>query len=585
MKATLRLILATIIAIAITTPGLLAESPAVPPQPGLTLPTDLRLGQAPPDLTIIEAGGHIAGIGDFNGDGAADLLIAYNKFPESSGTPVTAAGIVFGKPGLPSNTVIDLSKRPPDLSVIVSGGVQGRAVQTIGVMGDLNGDGIDDLIVTAGSTDAPVLYTFFGSRSLGPGSLNLSQVPPDVTVLLSNDNTLFAGLTDLNGDGNKDIILQPEYASQVPAVVSVLFGPYPSGRVIDLNTAKPDVTVIDHNILDRLHAISGDVNGDGIDDLVVSIIEWNKGFPFEKLCIVLGSPDVAARSPISPLDAQGDSMFPITGTAAAAADLNGDGIDDIVIANPTCICEAPPSAAGLAGSVSIVFGRASFSPAPDSPNVLINGDSIPPNTPYHPNGVSDLLGWSIAVGDIDGDGIRDLLIGAPAFDLYGADLDAFPGQVYGLLGSKQLQGFSVANREADLTIGREPGMNARVVMAGAGDLNGDGISDIVVEVLPSVDPPSATAYAFFGAPLRPPVITGARLIQTPPQLQVTGSDLTGAALLEVNGALITTKPTFNFVKGRLTFAGAPKDLNLHQGKNEITIIRRGARSNTIKLRL
>jgi len=585
MKATLRLMLATIIAVGFTTPRLFAETPLAQPQPGRFLPTDLRLGQAPPDLTIIEAGGHIAGSGDFNGDGAADLLIAYNNIPESAETPITAAGIIFGKSDLPSNTVIDLSKRPPDLSVIVSGGAQGRAVQAIGVMGDLNGDGIDDLVVTARSSDATALYTFFGSRSLGPGSFNLSQVSPDVAVLLPNDNMRFAGLTDLNGDGNKDIILQPEYVTNTPAAVSVLFGPYPSGRVIDLNTAKPDVTVIDHNVLDGLQAVSGDVNGDGIDDLIVSLLESNAGFPFQKLCIVLGSPDVAARSPISPLDGQGDSLFPIRGTAAATADLNGDGIDDIIIANPICICEGPPSVMGLPGSVSIFFGRPSFSPAPDIPNVSINGDSIPPNTPYYPNGVSDRLGWSIAVGDIDGDGIRDLLIGAPAFDLSGADQGAFPGQVYGLLGSKQLQGFSVAGREADLTIGRDPGINARVVLAGAGDLNGDGISDIVVEALPSVDPVSATAYAFFGAPLRPPVITGARLVQTPPQLQVNGSDLTGAARVEINGALISIKPTFNFDKARLTFAGAPKNLNLHRGKNEITIIRRGARSNSIKLRL
>src|SRR5262249_41445740 len=146
------------------------------------LPTDIQLGITPADVTII-AGDHggIAAIGDFNGDGLADVLIYYVAQDPLAGVGlvVTGAGIVFGKPGLPPNTVIDLTKTAPDLAIPLSGGIHGGFVHSITLIGDLNGDGIDDLGVIVNQNWRSTLYGFFGSRSLRPGTLDLSQTPPD----------------------------------------------------------------------------------------------------------------------------------------------------------------------------------------------------------------------------------------------------------------------------------------------------------------------------------------------------------------------------------------------------------------------
>jgi hypothetical protein len=129
----------------------------------------------------------------------------------------------------------------------------------------------------------------------------------------------------------------------------------------------------------------------------------------------------------------------------------------------------------------------------------------------------------------------------------------------------------------------QPAVDTLVRLAGSGDLNGDGISDIVVESLTSVNPAMKTAWVFFGAPLRVPVIAGAQFGQA--QLVVMGTDFTGAARLEVNGTVLSLKPTFKPDKGKLIYAGSEQDLGLHSGKNTIAIIRGTARFNTVKLRL
>jgi hypothetical protein len=102
--------------------------------------------------------------------------------------------------------------------------------------------------------------------------------------------------------------------------------------------------------------------------------------------------------------------------------------------------------------------------------------------------------------DVDGDGIADIIVGAPAPGLDQTNADAFPGQVYVVLGSKGLKAgttLHVAFFEQDLTIRHSAGAATHISLAGSGDFNGDGISDIVVESFPASNVPQGTAYMFF----------------------------------------------------------------------------------------
>src|SRR5262249_51419278 len=171
-------------------------------------------------------------------------------------------------------------------------------------------------------------------------------------------------------------------------------------------------------------------------------------------------------------------------------------------------------------------------------DVTISGeDFVSDHTPV----AGDHLGATISVRDIDGDGIPDVIVGAPAPGLDQTNADAFPGQVYAVLGSKSLKAgitVHVGSIEQDVTIRRPAGTLSQISLAGSGDFNGDGISDIVVESFPKEDIFHGTAYIFFGAPLRAPAIASAQFREDLSQLLLTGSDFNGATRVEVNGSVL-----------------------------------------------
>ena len=143
----------------------------------------------------------------------------------------------------------------------------------------------------------------------------------------------------------------------------------------------------------------------------------------------------------------------------------------------------------------------------------------------------------------------------------------------------------VGSIEQDVTIRRPPNTLNQVSLAGSGDFNGDGISDILVESFRRNDIFHGTAYVFFGAPLRAPAISSVRFNGGASELILTGTDFSGRAQVQVNGSVLAVKPLFDRDQGTLTVEGSQQDLNLHSGKNKIVVIRGSARSNTVKLRL
>ncbi|MGD1914932.1 MAG: GC-type dockerin domain-anchored protein [Phycisphaerales bacterium] len=229
-------------------------------------------------------------------------------------------------------------------------------------------------------------------------------------------------------------------------------------------------------------AIAGDVNADGVDDVVFGADRVDAGGVARsgEAYVVFG---VAGRTPIaaSVIGLNGANGFTIRGAAAddqlgrvsGAGDVNGDGIDDILIGAPRA------DVAGVdSGESYVVFGRRDGFPAVLSP------DDLDGTNGFRIQGVSegDLSGSAVAgVGDLNDDGVDDVIIGAVLVD--GPDRSV--GAAYVVFGSRD--GFdpvvSLAELDGDtgfaLSASEVDGRRGYSVAA-AGDVNGDGVDDAVV---------------------------------------------------------------------------------------------------------
>ena len=90
---------------------------------------------------------------------------------------------------------------------------------------------------------------------------------------------------------------------------------------------------------------------------------------------------------------------------------------------------------------------------------------------------------------------------------------------------------------------------------------------------------------YFVAPLRAPEVTAAKYKSKAGELTIFGLDFTGAARIEVNGVLIAQPVAFDAAENTLVLRGTPAQLNLRDGRNQVVVIRKGTRSNAVKIKV
>ena len=247
---------------------------------------------------------------------------------------------------------------------------------------------------------------------------------------------------------------------------------------------------------------AGDVNGDGIDDLLIGAVfaDPNGAYSGQSYVVFGTSQGFASPLELSALD--GTNGFKINGIAAgdtsgssvsAAGDVNGDGIDDLLIGAPRAVPNGYES-----GQSYVVFGTSQGFASPLELSALdgTNGFKI--------NGIAvgDTSGSSVsAAGDVNGDGIDDLLIGADN----AAPNGAFSGQSYVVFGTAQGFASSFELSALDGTNGFiingiAPLDSSGSSVSAAGDVNGDGTDDLLIGAY-GADPNglhSGMIYVVFG---------------------------------------------------------------------------------------
>lgn len=592
MKCALHYVLSLFI-IAIAVFAGLPHSTAVA-QTARQLPAEIRADQTPPDITI--TGGFVqgAGIGDFNGDGVTDFLVRYAHFvgQEAQTFVFFKFGIIFGHRNQAQLRSINLLTDEPDLALTTSvrAGVGDSYIATFG---DLNGDGIDDIVVThlfnqpVGQPRPTVFKIFFGSPRLQPGVIDIDALPPDLTILTGtfNPSSLnVVGAADVNGDGAKDLLLAVN-TNYINAAAAILLGPFAPGATIDLTSQPPDVLIQENNRSENVNAMFvADVNGDRISDVLIrrSHFDSETGLNFTALDVIFGAANWKPGTTISLTERPADATI-IAGfnyTVIQVADVNGDGINDVLVGRPTHYGAAPPT--WFAGDVSIFFGAPALGGVISQPGAVITGLPIP--EPFHPafqTVLGDNLGQSLAVGDVNGDGVPDLLVGAPGATTNDNGKVLYMNRAHVIIGSPEMKPgarIATARAEQDVTISfdtKTSGFGRRVA---TGDFNGDGVQDILVSN-------DGVAYVYFSGPLRAPQLTSAKYRAAAGELTIFGKDFTGSARVEINGVVIDRPVSFDAEQGRLTVQGGAAELNLHGGKNQIVVLRKGARSNAVAVKI
>ncbi len=399
------------------------------------------------DLAGAFLGSSVSGAGDLNGDGYDDVVVGADHYDNGQ----TLEGAFYVCYGSSSGIVT------PAAIVVESNQIIANMGHAVSGAGDVNGDGYDDLIVSAnlydnGQENEGVVFVYHGS-ALGISGTATSTLESDQLYAYLGDCLSSAG--DVNGDGYADVIVGANFYDngQVDEGAAFVYHGGPAGL------SSTAAIILEYNQAGAHFADgvsgAGDVNGDGYSDVVVGATDFASGQAHEGAFFVYhGGP--SGISPTVETMGQSNQVNAWMGYAVSGAgDVNGDGYADIIV-----------------GAHGIANGQAYEGVA-----MLFHGGEY---------GVSDVaatwlecnvsgasMGHCVSgAGDVNGDGYADVLIGAP----YYSNGQSTEGAAFIYHGGASSLSHSVAlvieSNQAYAYFGQ--------CVASAGDVNGDGYADVIV---------------------------------------------------------------------------------------------------------
>ena len=472
--------------------------------------------------------------GDVNGDGYNDILIG-TYYNDDGGSDAGKFWVFFGKS---TGWVMDTSLANSNASY--EGEAAGDNSGYAQPAGDVNGDGYDDILVTAqrnddGGSNAGQAYLIFGKSSGWANNVDLSNSDASFWGENAGDmlGSRLAGVGDVNGDGFDDVMFTAFYTDTNgtnTGTAYLIFGKS-NGWAMDKSASNADATFIGEangDGQDMSVAGPGDVNGDGFDDILVSVCYNDQGGSESgQTYLFFGKKDGWAKktnvsSAVASFIGEAASDYS-TVTTRYPSDLNNDGYDDILIAGPY-----NDEAGSNAGQVYIFFGKASGW-AMDTG--LSNADAS-----FWGEASSNWAGNQVAgLGDVNGDGYDDIAIAAYTNDYAGTDR----GQVYLILGKSSGWGHDVSLSNAAASWTGEADNDALGDGLGfAGDINGDGYNDLMTGTGGNDENGNLAGQAYLVFPdknSRPDPVSAVKAYSQSYSSTISMIDINGTIYIQLNG--------------------------------------------------
>jgi len=394
----------------------------------------------------VSTGGIVAGTGDVNGDGYSDVVVGNPNWSSSTGRIYVYHG---GGSGLSTST-------SPELAGEQTGALFGAS---FGTAGDINGDGYADIIVGAYAIDKA--YAFKGSYT----GLKSTAIWEQSSQANSDYGFSVHTAGDVNGDGYSDVIVGARNydSGQTDEGRAFVYHGAPDG----LDEAFDWGVTVYSGSAQFGYAVSeaGDVNGDGYGDVIVGANGYDNGSTDEGAAFVYTGSATGLNTSAAWMFESNQSTAFLGESVGSAGDVNGDGYDDVIIGAPYYTYGQTDE-----GKVFVCYGS--------SGGLGANGNPTTADWTAESNQASAWFGISTgSAGDVNGDSCGDIIIGATGYDSGHTNegkVFVFHGSSTGLgpLGTPINADWTGESNQTDAQFGSS--VNT------AGDVNGDGFSDIII---------------------------------------------------------------------------------------------------------
>lgn len=475
-----------------------------------------------------------------------------------------------------SKSVFNLSEINGTNGIVINGTDSDDYLGTsVSNIGDINNDGIDDVVIGAPLANATnglssgKSYVIFGNQNGFniPQNINELDGTNGFTLIGNVDSASGSSVSaagDFNGDGIQDLLIGAPYAApngEKSGKSYVIFGRSDgfTGTVELENLGNNGVTLIGPNAGEQVgFAVSeaGDINGDGIGDVIIGATNNTELPDNGKVYVVFGNQNYSSTANLNLANLNGSNGFSITGlnagdklgySVSSAGDINGDGFKDLIFGAPFADANGSNS-----GQVYVIYGTQNGFPGNFDLNNLngSNGFTI--------NGINagDNLGFSVSDGgDINGDGVADFIIGARDVAANG---NPFAGAAYVVFGNRNGFGnnlnLSTLNGSNGFVInGVASEDNAGISVSKAGDFNRDGFGDLIIGATGSDanGDLSGQSYVVFGKNNFNPALNLSQLDGN------NGFAINGAAAGDISGLSVSTAGDLNGDGNVELIVGAP----------------------------